>query len=328
MKVIEKRKVTLGGLPQKIHIRSNDPTLPVLLFLHGGPGVVNRHSVMRDHTDLLDSFTLVGWDQRGTGGSFCGATEGTMTITQLTDDAAELVDWLCQRFEKDKIFVIGGSWGSVLGTFLAYRYPAKIAAFVGFGQMVDGTKNEELSYDFCLNEARSAGDDETIKQLRALGPPKNGVYREGLKGLMAQRKIMMRYGGYSPNQKKRSNWDAFIKPLLLSGEYTLPEIYGIIRGYRFSLNTMWPQVGGTDLTKSCPRFEVPYFILNGRLDHNTPASLVDGYFETIEAPHKELIWLEHSGHNPMGDEPELFKSTLREKLAEVARTERENGLRI
>jgi len=117
----QKLKVTLGALPQKIHIRTDDEALPVLLFLHGGPGVVNRHSVMIDHSDLLDTFTLAAWDQRGSGGSYKGARRETLTVRQLTDDAAELVGWLCTRFGKDKIFIIGGSWGSELGTHLAGR---------------------------------------------------------------------------------------------------------------------------------------------------------------------------------------------------------------
>ena len=324
--VREKRKVILGGLPQKIHIRSKDDTLPVLLFLHGGPGVVNRHSVMRDHLDLLDSFTLVAWDQRGTGGSYKGATAESLTIKQLTDDAAELVDWLCARFKKDKIFIIGGSWGSELGTYLAYRYSAKIAAYVGFGQLVDGPLNETISYEFAMDAAKAAGDVASIKILEDIGPPVDGSYKDSFGGMMAQRRIMMKYGGYSPNQKKRSYWDATVKPMLFSGEYSLPDVIGIIKGYKFSLRTMWPEVAKTNLAAECPRFEVPYFIINGRLDNNTPASLVDGYFEKIEAPRKELVWLEHSGHNPMGDEPEQFKSTLRTLLAEVTKEERERGV--
>ena len=324
-KLDEKLVVTLGGLPQKIHIRSNDETLPVLLFLHGGPGVANRHNLMKMHSDLLDTVTLVGWDQRGTGGSFKGATVEQMTIKQLTDDAAELVDWLCQRFKKDKIFIIGGSWGSLLGTFLAYRYPAKIAAYVGLGQLVDGTKNEELSYKFALDEATKAGDIKSIKKLEDLGPPVKGLYKGDLKGLMIQRKIMMKYGGNSPNKKKRGIFRAFIIPMFTNGEYTLSEIIGILKGYKFTLNVMWPEIAVLNLAAECPKFEMPYFILNGRLDNNTPASLVDGYYENVEAPKKDLIWFENSGHNPMGDEPDAFKTALRRKINEVTKEEREKG---
>jgi pimeloyl-ACP methyl ester carboxylesterase len=324
--VDQKLKVTLGGLPQKVHIRTRDEALPVLLFLHGGPGVVNRHSVMNDHSDLLDTFTLAAWDQRGSGGSYKGAVCETLTVRQLTDDAAQLVDWLCARFEKDKLFIIGGSWGSELGTHLAYRYPAKIAAYVGFGQMVDGPKNEEISYQFALDAAREAGDKKAVKLLVSLEPPKDGVYKNGFDGLISQRKVMMKYGGYSPDKKKRGMFGSFVRPLLFSGEYNLCDIIGAVRGYKYVLKTMWDEVAGINLAGACPRFEMPYFIFDGRLDFNTPSSLVEEYFNTIEAPVKELVWFEKSGHNPMGDEPELFKAALRAKLSCVAKNEREKGI--
>lgn len=122
----EKRMVVLGGLPQKIHIRTLDENKPVLLFLHGGPGVCNRHTVLHDHEDLMDTFTLVGWDQRGSGGSYFGARKEDLTIDRLVLDAKELVAWLCDFFHKDKIFIIGGSWGSELGTWLSCRSGAAL----------------------------------------------------------------------------------------------------------------------------------------------------------------------------------------------------------
>jgi pimeloyl-ACP methyl ester carboxylesterase len=316
-----KRMVTLGGLPQRIHIRTDDVKKPVLLFLHGGPGVCNRHSVMKDDLDLLDSFTIVTWDQRGSGGSYWGAKPETLTIERLTDDAKELADWLCKEFNKDKIFVIGGSWGSELGTWLAYRYPARIAAFVGFGQVVNGHKNEEISYNFAMEEAVKAGDETSIAKLKAVGPPVMGVYKGGFKGMMTQRNVMMKYGGYSQSKAKRSYFRSFVIPVLFSGEYSLRDLIGLIKGYKYVLTVMWPEVGATDFEATCTKFEVPIFIFDGVLDQNTPASLVENWFNMIEAPQKELIWFDESGHNPMADEPEKFKSLLRARLLEIAKRE-------
>jgi pimeloyl-ACP methyl ester carboxylesterase len=324
----EKLKVQLGGLPQKIHIISDDEEKPVLLFLHGGPGVVNRHAISGAHRDLLDTFTLVGWDQRGSGGSCKGAKKETLTVERLTDDAAELAEWLCKRFKKDKIFILGGSWGSELGTWLAYRFPKRIAAYVGFGQVVDGALNEELSFSFAMEQAKAANDEKAVKSLLSVGPPQNGVYKGGLKGLMAQRNVMMKYGGYSPSKAKRGFFSSLVKPMILSGEYSASDLFGAAVGHKKVLEAMWPEVGATKLAKTCPIFEVPYFIFDGRLDYNTPASLVEDYFNEIEAPVKELIWFENSGHNPMGDEPDRFKQLLREKLKGVASQERKRGTAI
>jgi len=323
--VNKKFKLKLGGLPHKIHIRTNDENLPILLNLHGGPGVVSRTAV--NNPRYLTHFTMVGYDQRGAGGSYWGARREELTIKQLTDDAAELTAWLCQRFGKDKLFLLGGSWGSELGTFLAHRYPAHIAAYVGYGQVVNGAKNETLGYNFALEAARNAGDKEAVAQLEQLGPPVKGVYKTGFAGLMLTRKIQMKHGGYSP-KRPIGIYQSFVKPMVLSGEYSLFDLIGAARGYKFVLNTMWGECVGVDLAAECPSFDMPYFIFDGKHDHTTPASLVEEYFAAIAAPRKELIWFEHSGHSPPSDEPERFMALLREKLYEVAAEENARGVRV
>ena len=316
-----KKKIIINGVRQRIHIVSEDIQKPVLLFLHGGPGVPNRHSILTQHRDLLDTFTIVTWDQRGTGGSYYDVPEESLTIKQITEDAKELVRYLCYEFKKDKIFVIGGSWGSELGVWLSYRYPEHIAAFVGFGQVVNIAKNEELSYEFTLEQAKMAGNEEDIKDLESVGPPVMGVYKGGFDGMMTQRQIMMKYGGYSKDEGKRSYFDAMVKPILASGEYDPQDLMGYILGYKRVLKAMWNEVGETDFPTTCTKFQIPVFIFDGRLDMNTPSVLVEDWFNMIEAPRKELIWFEESGHNPMGDEPEKFKKLLRDRLMEVKESE-------
>ena len=309
-----KKKIPVNGVMQRIHVRTNDESLPVLLFLHGGPGVVNRHSIMTDHKDLLDTFTLATWDQRGTGGSYKGVTIDTLTIDQLVSDAEVVVEYLCEQFKKEKIFIIGGSWGSLLGTRLAYVHPEHIAAYIGFGQFVNGEKNELISFQYTLDAAKVAGDQDAVKQLEKVGPPVKGQYKGGFDGMMVQRNLMMKYGGYSKSEKERSYMDAIIKPMILSGEYSISDFVGVALGYKKVLKAMWNEIGAEDLSQYTD-FKVPFLIFDGKLDMNTPAELVEDWFNKIKAPHKELIWFEHSGHNPMTDEPERFKKLLREKLS-------------
>ena len=316
-----KEKILLGGVKQKIHYVTDDPKKPVLLFLHGGPGVCNRHDIMTHHKDLLDTFTIVTWDQRGTGGSYYGVPVDTITIERLTDDAAELVDWLCRKFSKDKIFVIGGSWGSLLGVWLIKRYPEKVAALFGFGQVVDIARNEEISYEYTLQSAKAAGDDEAVKKLEEVGPPVKGQYKGGFDGMMVQRRLMMKYGGYSKQSGKDNYMSAMVIPMVKSGEYSVSDMLGLALGYSKVLKTMWAELGETCFPETCTSFDTRFYIFDGKLDMNTPSELVQDWYDTIEAPDKELVWFVNSGHNPMGDEPEKFKKLLREKALAVVSEE-------
>jgi len=166
-------KVPLGGVKQKIHIIGDDDRNPILLFLHGGPGVPDRAGVVR-RKDLQKDFTLVAWDQRGTGGSYWGVKKSSLTVERLVEDARELCEYLCTTLGQEKLFLLCGSWGTQLGTILAHKYPERIAGYVGSGQTVNGILNEQLSWEFALREAEKAGCAEDIANLR-----KSGLLSEG-----------------------------------------------------------------------------------------------------------------------------------------------------
>ena len=192
-----KEKVVLGGLKQTIHIWGSKEENPVVLFLHGGPGVPNRHGMARSHMDLLDDFTIVAWDQRGTGGSYFGCDEDTLTLAQLISDCGELLAYLCKKLNKEKIFLLGASWGTELGTFVCRDYPQLVAGYIGYGQVVNGIENEKVSYAYALKKAQEANCAEDIAELERVGPPIRGQYNPVFEGLMTQRRILKKYGGHS-----------------------------------------------------------------------------------------------------------------------------------
>jgi pimeloyl-ACP methyl ester carboxylesterase len=180
---------------------------------------------------------------------------------------------------------------------------------------VDGVRNEALSYAFALEKAKEAGSADDIASLEAVGPPARGQYRGGFKGLMTQRDIMKKYGGYSTNkaQQNKGFVATFAKPMLQSREYTPADLLGIWLGYKKTLSAMWPRLTGYDFIHECNTFAMPYYIFQGRHDSTTPSALVEEFYAAIDAPAKDLVWFEDSGHSFAG-EMEKFKRLLREKL--------------
>ena len=279
----------------------------------------NRYSIPEKHSDLFEDFTVVAWDQRGTGGSYFGCDPETLTLKQLVSDCAELIEYLCEKLHKPKLFLLGGSWGTELGTLVCRDHPERVAGYVGYGQVVNGVENEKLSYAFAMRKAREAGDMRSITELERVGPPVNGQYNPVFEGLMTQRRIIGKYGGHTV--KKESYLKGTALPILRSRELTAAEKYGVLRGYKLCLSQMWPTLVYYNFTADRMRFTMPYYIFQGRLDENTPASLIQEYFDSITAPDKALVWFENSAHGPLGEEPEKFKKLLREKLLAVAAKE-------
>lgn len=315
-----KMYVDLNGFKQKIHVKG-DPSKSILLFLHGGPGAANRHMCCKYNEDLLDDFMVVGWDQRGTGGSYWGVQEKDLTINQLVEDTEALVRYLCSTYKKDKIFTVGGSWGSLLGIKHAYKYPEHLYAFLGFGQFVNGALNEKISYEYALEEAKKHNDTESIKKLEAIGAPIEGMYKDGYAGMKVQREVMNKYGGYSKKNQPKSYFSGLAKAYLRSGEYSPLDVTGVLLGSTIIINKMWPEIAKVKLEEDNTSFKCPILMFDGCLDKNTPADLVQDYFDKIDAPYKELVWFEESGHNPLIDEAERFKDLLKDRFKKAERGE-------
>ena len=310
-----KETILLGGVSQSIRVRTADPALPVLLFLHGGPGVCDRHWVLKYQSGLADAATMVCWDQRGSGLSYDKkAGTSVMTVSRMVEDAAALAELLCARFGKDKLIVVGHSWGTLLGTLLAHRRPEHIAAYIGMGQFVEGDRNEAMSYDFVLGVARERGDKKALEDLARIGAPVKGHYRN-LDDLMVQRNLMTKYGG-GTYKGKESLMSSMVIPLLKSPEYKLADLKRYSDGAFSSLRALWEEVVDFNLLEEIPALAMPVYLTEGRHDQNTPPAIAEAWFAALDAPKKEWIWFEESAHSPIKEEPALWGETVRRIVGE------------
>jgi pimeloyl-ACP methyl ester carboxylesterase len=302
-------QITLGEIKQWILIRSHNVDNPLLLFLHGGPGSAEMFFSHKFERKLEEHFLFVNWDQRGAGKSFSKKIpKESMNIEQFISDAHELIQHLMKRFKKEKIVLVGHSWGSMLSVLLLQRYPELFSAYVGVGQATNLTDNEKISHQFTLQEAKKRGNKKAVKQLSELQPP----YFSDFKQLNTQRKWLNKFGGALYNQT--SLWP-LIKYLFRAPEYTLRDCIKFLQGTVFTLNSLWELIiQEIDLTKNALKFSVPVYFILGRYDYNTPFELAEEYFKKIQAPKKELIWFEKSAHSPNFEEPEKFDEVMIEKV--------------
>ncbi len=313
-----KEAVEINGTKLHIRIRSNNADNPLVLFLHGGPGVCDRHWVLKYQSGLADVCTMVCFDQRGSGKSFTYAQgKQTMTLDQVITDARLLIEYLCNRFHKEKLIIVGHSWGSFLGTLLAQRYPEHIAAYIGMGQLADGPENELTSYEFVWNEANKRGDKKAIADLTRIGAPKNGLYAS-MDDLMVQRDYMTKFGG-GGYKESQSIVKSVLIPLLQSPEYTLFDLPKYSEGVFYNLRQLWNDVAVSSFINDVQKLTVPVFITQGRHDQNTPSALARRWFDALDAPQKEWFWFEESAHSPIKEEPEAWGRTVREIIEKVTR---------
>ncbi len=297
--------VKLGGSEQWITIRGKDSRNPVLLFLAGGPGGSQLVLEQRALAGLEDRFVVVNWDQPGAGKSFHAIDHAKLTPDRYISDAHELVLHLRQRFGKEKIYLSGQSWGSALGIMVVQRYPDLFHAFIGTGQVVAFLENELIRYDLALRLAQEHGDRQLVEKLKQQGAPPyygNDVMTKMLTYLNVQKK----YRNDQQNlaiAKPKSN---ILFDLITSSEYGLYDKVNLSRGELKTVGVVFPQLWSVDFRQQATRLKVPVYFLMGRHDRTTSPKLTEEYFNLLTAPHKELIWFEHSGHGSWMNEPAKF----------------------
>ena len=311
--IAEVKYLRLGGIDQWVMMRGESLANPPLILLHGGPGMTEMRIFRHFNAPLEKSFTVVNWDQRGAGKSFDPRIPRTsMTVEQFIADLDELVDAVCKRVGKNKVVIYGHSWGSALGVLYAARFPEKVAAYVGSGQIGDWPASEASSYAFALAEAQRHRDRNTLKKLRAIGPPPHTAKR-----LWIQRTCLQRIEG---QLEAKTIWNAG-RILLGRPESSIFDLLNLVRGFRFSLDAMWGEVSRLNLLKVAPALQMPIFFLLGRRDHWVPPETSVAYFDALTAPSKKLVWFEESGHEPFVDEPAKFNAAMVELVRPVLVTD-------
>jgi len=312
--------VRIGGIDQWIHVRGQNVNNPILLFIHGGPGIAFIPLAGSFQGPWESRFTVVQWDQRGAGKTYAtndrDLQRRTMTVSQMKQDALEVVNYLRTRFEREQIAVVGLSWGSVLGLWLAHEHPDLIAAYVGVGQYVNGRLNETTGYEDALKEARAQGNAEAIRDLESIQPypPPDVDLRKGSIAQEWQAKLL----GPPPDRPRFVDIRRILFTVLSAPEYSLSDVYGFTRGQLFSLQVLIPEVKKLDMATLGTDFRVPVFFFQGRHDPYTRPALIEKYAETITAPQRELVWFEDAGHFPFFEDERMFTDELFRRVLPIA----------
>lgn len=254
---------------------------------------------------MEDFFTVVQWDQRGTGKTY-GANDpeklaATMTLPQMIDDAAVVTEYLRTTYGKGKIFLLGHSWGSEIGLMLAHQHPDWFYAYIGTGQAVDEQQSEAEGYRFALAEAESHHNDKAVKELEAIAPYP-GSLPPTVARVSAQRKWLEYYGGLTWN-RQNYNYDA--NAWTLSPDYTDEDLDQESKGSLYSITHLL-EVALNFNVMNMTKFECPVFLFEGRHDYSVSHTLAEAWFKKIKAPKKKLIWFEDSAHMPMQEQSGRF----------------------
>jgi pimeloyl-ACP methyl ester carboxylesterase len=309
--IAEVEYLRLGGVDQWVMTRGERVSNPVLILLHGGPGFSDTQFFRHCNAALERSFTIVYWDQRGTGKSFNREIpRSAMTVDRFVADLDELIDHVRRRLGQNRVALFGHSWGSAVGALYTARFPDNVSTYIGCAQIGDSPAAEAASYAFAVSEAQRLHNRKALKDLQRIGAPPYA----GADAVFTERTSIQRLNG---ELSAAALWK--IGRLMLgTPESSLFDLPDIVRGFRFSMEAMWNEVSKLNLLSAAPVLRVPVFFFHGRRDHWIPGETSLAYFDLLSAPSKTFIWFDDSGHEPFVDEPAKFNTTMTELVRPVA----------
>lgn len=306
--IAELRKVQLNGRKEWVSIRGENRNKPLLLFLAGGPGGSQLAATRYELAELEKDFVVVNWEQPGSGKSYSAIPKKQLTPEIYVQDGTALVRSLLKEFRQEKVYLVGESWGSALGIFMAKEQPELYHAFMGTGQMVAFEETEKIDYALAMKLAKENGDQKIVDSLRKNGTPpyygksvttKSAVYLNYLSQRMARNPEIQNPGFQTIRD-------------LSAKEYGILDKVNYLRGILQTFNQVYPQLYEIDLRKDYAKLDIPVYFLLGKHDLNAPRSLAEDYYDKLAAPEKEIIWFEHSGHNPWINEREHFAEVVQQ----------------
>jgi pimeloyl-ACP methyl ester carboxylesterase len=302
----------VNGDEQRLVIDTMDTNLPIMLFLHGyatPTSLFDHYYRQEKNSGFFKYFMIVHWDQRGAGMSYSRDTDvSTMTQEQFVADAHVVIEYLKKRFNREKIYLMAQSWGSIIGMRYLFKYPENVAGYIGEGQAADYPAWIKYKYDYALGRAKSEGNKNVQKKLEKLEiPDENTNPKEIMKFNMkvnrwANSYVLSAYHG-------RNLKSTFFKALKESPYYHgLFAKINVLKSMAFTQRNTLSELMITKLSEEIHSVKIPVNFFMGEYDFLLPG--VREFYEQLKAPDKELVIFKSAGHSPSFDNSDLFESEM------------------
>jgi proline iminopeptidase len=304
-------RITLGGVDQWIMIRAHDVNKPVLLYLSGGPGQSDLAYSRVLFDKLSEDFVVVGWDQRGTGKSYTALDPvESMTVDQLVSDTISLSEMLRERFDERKIYLLGESWGSLLGVRAVQQRPDLYHAWLASGQMVSVRETDRRLYHDTIALARHTGDTALLTTMQRFGEPPYADIPYANATVMNQYDRL--YAPYSPPESTVLRLaNAGLGPYgVLGQEYALIEKFNVLRGLIDMFSIVYPQLQSLDLRVDVTRLDVPVYIFDGRAELPARRDLMLEWSKALDAPSLRIFSFDNAAHSVAFEQVDAFHARM------------------
>jgi len=317
----ETMMVDINGVKQWINIYGKNLENPVLLYLHGGPGSPESLTDYKINRKWSDIYTVVTWDQRNCGKSYSESQNNiTLTHDLFMQDGKEMTEFLMKHLKKDKISLLGHSWGTFYGCNLALTYPDYYETYIGAGQVIDFTANEVALKEEATKWAKDDPEGQKLVDQFIVGNYTTDYF-------VTRYKLMLKY--HYDMYAGGTDYNEYLT-VLFNPYYTIIDIYK----YSNNIN-VWGEyynkfIDSDEFIKKFSLlnhtdYKVPYYNILGDKDYQTNHVQAEEYFKLVKAPRKKLYIMKDMTHGLLYSRSEEFSDIVHDIYKNEYQSNNENN---
>jgi pimeloyl-ACP methyl ester carboxylesterase len=139
-----------------------------------------------------------------------------------------------------------------------------------------------------------------VEQLTSSGPPPYSDVLDYEAALSYEQEV------YAYDHTGNSEGSGQMAENIFVEEYTLLETAHVFAGFLDTFALLYPQIQDIDLRTQASTLTVPVFLAQGAHEAPGRAGPAREWFDSLQAPAKELVVFDSSGHRPLWEQPEKF----------------------
>ncbi len=297
--ISELKKVKINETKLEVMIRGNNRDNPVIVFVHGGP-CCSEIPYVRKYQDMLEKeFTIVHYDQRGSGKSYqFGKDYSNVSASTHVDDLISLTTYIEEYLHKDQMILIGHSYGTYIATMAAAKEPKLYRAYVGIGQMSDTIESELDSLHKCIKAAEKVGNMEDVTHLSGL----EKSIKDGQR--LVPRDYVRKYNFAARNIDENGD---YTKGFLFGSEYNLLNTIGFYTASGKYQEALIMEALKKPVYDIVTKIKIPVYFVMGKYDCMTSPEAAEKYLSSLQSQSThEMVIFEKSAHYPQFEEEDKF----------------------
>lgn len=311
MRDFEEEYLPINGIKEYLlHYKASE-NKPVVLFIHGGPGLSESFFAYELKKHNNNSYTLVCYDQRGSGKTLIKNPQAKFSIDILLNDLHDTIEYLKKIYNKNKIVLLCHSWGTVLGSFYSKLHPENVQLYIGTGQVIDIYENEFIGFKKLKKEIMNKKYKKDIKILSQIGEYPSKPFNKLMFNKMT--KVQKLQGKYRTSIYKEI---PLLNLMINSPVFNMVDILAALAGPRISFPLL-KEFDSRSIYSLNRRYECPICYILGDKDYMTPYTIAAEYYSTIIAPYKKLYIIKDAGHITYLEQPIPFNNILKEVIFET-----------